>query len=92
MYRDELLEELTILDFEAVDLALFLNIHSNDREALKEYNKRVLKADKLRHEFVEKYGQLCSFRSYADEEWTWNDEPWPWEYDFFSKKMDGECM
>ena len=39
MNHDEILRKLTALDFIAVDLALFLDTHPDDREALDKYNE-----------------------------------------------------
>jgi len=80
--RDELLKDLTILDFMAVDLGLFLNTHENDREALLTYNSIIERADRVRQTYEKMYGPLCSFRSYGGDYWRWPEEPWPWEEEF----------
>lgn len=83
MNRDDLLKRLTILDFLAVDLQLYLNIHSNDREAIEKYNSVVKEADAIRAMFEETQGPIFSFRSYSDpDDFTWINNPWPWEKEF----------
>ncbi len=78
MERDNLLLELTALDFMAVDLCLYLDTHPGDCEALAKYNECVILADQVRCEYEAKYGPLCSFRSYAGESYRYIDDPWPW--------------
>ncbi len=84
MDRDSLLERLTVLDFMAVDLALFLNTHPNNKEAIAQYNKIIEAANTVRNKYEELYGPLCSFRSMSlnPDRWTWDSNPWPWETDF----------
>ena len=82
MDRDMLLEQLTALDFMAVDLGLYLNTHPEDREALMHYNSIISAAHNTRETFEEYYGPLCSFRSASSPHaWGWIDCPWPWETD-----------
>jgi spore coat protein JB len=89
MSRDEILQQLTILDFAAVDLQLYLDTHPNDTQALEQYNNTVTQADELRAEYEENFGPLFSFRSLAGKKYTWLDNPWPWQNKFnfsFSKE------
>lgn len=81
MDRDELLKKLSELDFIAVDLALFLNTHPENTEAIQAYNQVITAADAVRMKYEEAYGPLCSFRSYAanTSHWEWNNNPWPWQ-------------
>ncbi|MDQ2087680.1 spore coat protein CotJB [Herbivorax sp. ANBcel31] len=80
--RQELLKQLTALDFMAVDLQLFLDTHPCDREALCKYNSVVSQAAMLRHTFERLYGPLCSYRSSSQYPWQWICDPWPWNYSF----------
>lgn len=48
MERDELLKRLMELDFIAVDLALFLNTHPQESEAIATYNQVITAADTVR--------------------------------------------
>lgn len=81
--RDELLKKLTALDFVAVDLALFLNTHPCDKEAILAYNCVINEASEVRQEYEDNFGPLCSFRSCSEEErFDWINSPWPWEYTF----------
>ena len=90
MMRDELLKQLTVLDFMAVDLQLYLDTHPQDMEALEKYNQTVMQADALRAKYEDKYGPLFSFRSIGGNKYRWTDNPWPWEKDFnFNMSEEG---
>ena len=82
MDRDALLREITILDFMALDLHLYLNTHPQDSEALEMYNDCIIRSQELRQEYEAAYGPLTAFRSHGQPGWTWNQEPWPWEEQF----------
>ena len=82
MNRDALLREITIVDFMALDLHLYLNTHPCDTEALEMYNDCTTRSHKLRKEYEEVFGPLIAFRSHGQSGWLWNREPWPWEEKF----------
>lgn len=80
MDRDSILSRLTALDFMAVDIALYLDTHPKDEEAISVYNKVIKEASFVRMQYEKNFGPLCSFRSLSnDEKFTWIDKPWPWE-------------
>ena len=91
MDRNELLSKLTALDFIAVDLALYLDTHQNNTEAIAVYNEVIAAADELRAQYESLYGPLCSYRSAATNpnDWTWNNDPWPWEKEFNGYVKEG---
>jgi spore coat protein JB len=91
MDRDSLLEQLTALDFMAVDLGMYLNTHPDDCEAIASYNTVITDAQRVREQFEQRFGPLCSFRSAScPEKWGWIDCPWPWECDAnFTRR--GDC-
>ena len=93
MDRDELLKSLSELDFIAVDLALFLNTHPENKEAIQAYNQVITAADIIRMKYEDAFGPLCSFRSYASNSnrWEWNDNPWPWQADANFSFAGKEC-
>jgi spore coat protein JB len=79
MNRDELLRQLTALDFVAVDLNLYLDTHPYDAQAINTLNQVVTSANQLRSEYERLYGPLYSFRSTSSCPWQWYVDPWPWE-------------
>ena len=77
--REDLLRNLTELDFIALDLGLYLNINPNCATGLEKYNNAIAEADKLRQMYEEAYGPLASFRSHGRNAWAWSANPWPWQ-------------
>ena len=82
MDRDSILRELMALDFMAVDLALFLDTHPDDTDALRRYNEILERAGEFREQYQRLCGPLYSFRSLNPGSWKWNEDPWPWQYGF----------
>jgi spore coat protein JB len=80
--RNELLKQLTCLDFMALDLHLYLDTHPNDKNALAKYNCTIVQADALRNMYQSNYGPLYSYRSPSSYPWQWIKEPWPWNKNF----------
>ena len=76
----ELLTSLDALGFAMIDLNLYLDIFSNDREKINLYNEyRKQKEERLK-EYESKYGPITTnsnnLNSYP---WAWNNMPWPWD-------------
>lgn len=91
MNEDCLLKRLTILDFLAVDLQLYLDTHPDDKKAIEKYNSVVAEADTIREQYENHIGPLFSFRSQSDcNDFSWIDNPWPWEKDFNFKLEEAE--
>jgi spore coat protein JB len=72
--------ELMALGFVIKELNLYLDTHKNDKEALE-----MLKSlNKLMKEGLERYVSMYGPQSITDimsgDEYTWIDNPWPWEY------------
>ncbi len=81
MSKDEMLRQLSALDFYVIDLNLYLNTHPDDRDAINKYNAVVREAAAMRKEFESQYGPLSpQFESKVP--WQWIDNPWPWQYQF----------
>ena len=73
------LSELQVLAFAIQELALYLDTHRDDAEALDLYRKY----QKLYHEGMMSYTKNCgtlNHRTPTDGPYRWLDDPWPWEY------------
>lgn len=73
------LTELQTLAFAIQELALYLDTHRDDHEALDLYRK----FQKLYAEGREIYERECgplTHMSITGENYKWLDDPWPWEY------------
>lgn len=73
------LTELQAVAFGLQELALYLDTHRNDMEALEVYRAY----QKLYHEGRKKYEAMhgpLNHMSQTDGEYKWLNDPWPWEY------------
>jgi spore coat protein JB len=73
------LSELQVLGFAIQELALYLDTHRDDREALEMYQAY----QKMYHKCMMEYTQKCgpmNHRTPTEGEYRWLDDPWPWEY------------
>jgi len=91
MDRDALLKQLTLLDFMAVDLGLYLNTHPDDAEALRMYNDVIESQNQSRQQY-ERFSPLTSFRCAGGPGWTWKDCPWPWQASFNYEQSGEGCF
>lgn len=75
--REEMLHEIMSLNFAINDLALYLDTHPDDTNAIRmhcEYSERQIA---LTEEYQRLYGPLTM--NFMSDTWDWIDEPWPWE-------------
>lgn len=74
------LSELQVVGFALQDLALYLDTHRDDREALEVYRAY----QQIYHEGMTEYGKhhppLTHTMPSEGNGYTWLDDPWPWEY------------
>ena len=71
--------ELQTLGFAIQELALYLDTHRDDREALELYRQY----QKLYHEGMKMYAKKCGPMNHlcpGEGPYKWLDDPWPWEY------------
>ena len=74
-----MLAELQTLGFVIQELALYLDTHRDDREALEVY--RVYQ--EMYHKAMMDYQKNCRPLNHftpTDGDYAWLDDPWPWEY------------
>ena len=73
------LTELQTMAFALQELALYLDTHRDDSEALEVYRGY----QKMYQEGKKAYEKICgplTHLSPTEGEYKWLDEPWPWEY------------
>ena len=77
----EMLRQIQMLDFYAVDLNLFLDTHPTDQQAIQDFRYILQQTEQLRKIYVERFGPLLNFQksSIKGNRWNWIDDPWPWE-------------
>ena len=76
----ELLTYVDALTFAMIDLNLYLDVYSNDREALELFNQYRMQTDEYTKKYESKYGPLeLTSNSLNTFPWAWDNAPWPWE-------------
>ena len=81
MNKTDLLKQISATEFMKEDLALYLNTHPMDRDALTKYNYYVAESRKLKEYYEMNYGMLTEHDSLSPYPWQWICNPWPWEND-----------
>lgn len=79
MDKETMLKEMTILDFIATDLHLYMNTHRDDSEALEIFNDVAARAAEARAHYETRFGPIVGFRTQGSQGWSWADCPWPWQ-------------
>lgn len=75
-----LLHQIGIISFALTDMALYLDTHPHDEDALDFFNRYNHMNHRLRTEYSQKYGPLeMSYTDDSDDEWKWSLQPMPWE-------------
>lgn len=76
---DTLLSQLQTVGFAVQELALYLDTHRDDGEALELYRSYQQMYTKLRKMYEDERGPLNHMHA-QDGTYRWLDDPWPWEY------------
>ena len=74
------LSELQALGFAVQELALYLDTHREDQEALALYREYQQMYDKCRQLYIREHGPLNHGIPSQSGGYSWLDDPWPWEY------------
>ena len=72
--------ELQALGFAVQELALYLDTHPEDQEALELYRNYQQLLHKGGMEFAENHGPMNHGTPVNDKTYSWLDDPWPWEF------------
>ena len=72
--------ELQALGFAVQELALYLDTHRDDRDALELYRKYQKMYNHCKEEYKKRHGGMNHFAVSEAEGYDWLDDPWPWEY------------
>ena len=76
---DTLLCQLQTVNFAVQELALYLDTHREDKEALELYRSYQEMYTKLRKMYETENGPLNHMHA-QEGAYRWLDDPWPWEY------------
>lgn len=80
--KEQMLRDIGIVGFTVVDLALYLDTHPYDRNAIEYFNHYNRIKTQLEKEFSRNYYPLNLNNADSNQEWRWGAAPLPWE---------GEC-
>ena len=72
--------ELQVLAFAIQELALYLDTHRDDQEALELYQQYQQMYHSCNAQYAEKYGPMNHRSPTTGKEYQWLNDPWPWEY------------
>lgn len=72
--------ELQVLAFAIQELALYLDTHRDDHEALELYQSYQEIYHKCMNEYTRNCRPLNHWGPTASENYQWLNDPWPWEY------------
>lgn len=76
----QMLEEIQAVDFVILELALYLDTHPSDQQALHQYNQFAQYSKQIKKNFSEKFGPLLQGTvTHSNENWSWGSGPWPWQ-------------
>lgn len=73
------LAEIQTMGFALQELALYLDTHKDDKEALEVFQTFQRLYAKGREKYEKEYGPLTHM-SAMENEYSWLNDPWPWEY------------
>ena len=74
------IHELQALHCAIQELALYLDTHRDDREALELYRNYQKMYVKCKEEYMNRRGPMNHLTPGQGGEYRWLDDPWPWEY------------
>ena len=80
MERADLLRQVQMHQFALYDLALYLDTHPTDADALDALLAHRDACERASEAYVKRFGALCKEQVGAEDGWAaWSNTPWPWE-------------
>ena len=77
--KNKLRKKISKIEFVLHDIALYLDTHPKDTQAIKNYELYQGKLEELEKEYERIYGADKAIR---EGTWAWIEGPWPWEREF----------
>lgn len=77
--REQMLRDIGVVDFTVVELALYLDTHPCDRNAIEYFNHYSRINTQLKKEFSRVYYPLKLDFAESNQDWRWSEAPLPWE-------------
>lgn len=79
MNQKELNHFIQRTSFIIQELVLYLDTHPDCPHALNKYKENQMMFEKAMSIYQKRYGAITMYGIYDDNEWTWGNEPWPWQ-------------
>lgn len=79
MNQAQLLQWLNEVSFVVTDVALYLDTHPEDEEAMNYFNHFVEMRRKALQAYENQYGPLTIDTATPSGTWCWATQKWPWE-------------
>lgn len=76
--KNSMMIKLMALEFQVLDLALYLDTHTMDRDALVLHNKFSEELEVFKEAYRTEYGPI-TIEDTTCGKWAWADDPWPWD-------------
>lgn len=77
--REELLLKIQELTFAAKDLNIYLDLYPTDVNTLEIYKSYVKELNNLRVLYEREFGPIAASDVTSNKEFTWVNNPWPWD-------------
>ena len=88
--KNQMLQEIMMLDFALADVTLFLDTHANDETAFAYYQKISACLKEAKQEYICRYGALSN-RDICFNYYDYISGPWPWEGEKTCGYMKKDC-
>lgn len=75
-----LLEQIRALSFVKTEVELYLDTHPNCSAALDYYYRTISELERLTEIYENEAGPLSAAGVRSEKNWTWVEEPWPWQF------------
>lgn len=77
--RAQLIRIIQKYDFALYDLMLYLDTHTQCKEAIALYQKYKAQREKAVREYNARFGSLQADQQQNPDQWEWGKGPYPWE-------------
>ncbi len=77
--KKELFNWINTASFAAYDMALYLDTHPDDPQALSYFQKYEQMRRQALSTYAAQYGPLNLDSVNNEDHWSWATQPWPWE-------------
>lgn len=79
--QEKLLHDIGVMDFVTIEMALYLDTHPNDRNAMEYFNHYNRMTNQAKKEYADKFGPLTLTMADTPNcgDWVWATLPMPWE-------------